>query len=179
MLRSIFSNWLALAVTGLTYILLTPILIHGLGDFYYGMWVLVVSVLDYYGLLDMGMRWTFFRFVARFNGANDRVALNQTFTTALALAAVIGVFLIALTLSLVILLPSFFKLAGHERHVFQWLVSLLGLSVAVTFPTQLLGAFLRGFQRFDLDNVGLVFSTLVRAGLLAAVVHWGYGVVAE
>ncbi len=46
MLRSIFSNWLGLVVMGVTSVILTPILIHGLGDFYYGMWVLFASTLD-------------------------------------------------------------------------------------------------------------------------------------
>jgi len=47
MFRNVFSNWLGLLITGAISVVLTPILIHGLGDFNYGMWILAGSVLEY------------------------------------------------------------------------------------------------------------------------------------
>ena len=75
-IRSIFSNWVGLAVTGVISIFLTPFMIHRLGNFEYGMWVLVGSLLDYYGLLDLGMRTAVFRFVSQFKGSGERDALD-------------------------------------------------------------------------------------------------------
>jgi O-antigen/teichoic acid export membrane protein len=178
MLRSILSNWVGVVVMGVISFILTPILIHGLGDFYYGMWILVAQAVDYYGLLDMGMRWSLFRFVARLKGANAREGLNQTFTTALVITVGIGLSLILLTLVLVIVLPRFFGVTGPARSVFQWLVLLLGLSVAAAFPAQVLGAYLRGLQRFDLFNVAGMVVSASRAILLVTAIRMGYGVVA-
>ena len=79
MLKNIFSNWLGLVVMGLISVVLTPAMVHGLGPLYYGMWALVGSLVDYSGMLDMGMRATLFRYVAFFRGANQRDSLNQTF----------------------------------------------------------------------------------------------------
>ena len=55
MIRSVLSNWFALVVNGLVSIALTPILIHGLGDFHYGMWILVASLVEYSSFIDMGL----------------------------------------------------------------------------------------------------------------------------
>ncbi len=176
MLRSVFSNWLGLLLMGVISVILTPILIHGLGDVYFGMWVLLSSALDYYGLLDLGMRWTLFRYVARFKGANERAALNQVLLTALVGTVAIGLLLVGLTLILVVVLPDFFNVAGPARYRFCWLLVLLGISVAVTLPVYLLGAYLRGLQRFDLYNLALIVSAVLRAGLLVAAMRWGYGV---
>src|SRR6266446_8447321 len=106
MLRSIFSNWLGLVVMGATSVVLTPILIHGLGDFYYGLWILVVSALDYYGVLDLGMRPALFRAVAWSKGANDRAAMHETLLSALAFTVAAGFLVLVLTLLLVPVLPG-------------------------------------------------------------------------
>ena len=63
MIRNVLSNWVALVVTAVISFVLTPILVHGLGHFYYGLWILVGSLVDYFGLLDVGIRTTLQRFV--------------------------------------------------------------------------------------------------------------------
>ena len=46
MLRNIFSNWFGLLVLGIISVILTPAMVHGLGNVSYGMWALVGSLLD-------------------------------------------------------------------------------------------------------------------------------------
>ena len=157
-----------MVVTGLLGFILTPLLIHGLGDLQYGMWVLVASALEQYGLLDMGIRGTLQRFVARYEGSRDRHALDETFASALAVS--LGVCLLACVISvgLARVLPSFFQLSGPGAALFRKLVVLLGLSVAVTFPAQVIGAYLCGLLRYDLFNLAAIASALLRFGLFVA-----------
>jgi O-antigen/teichoic acid export membrane protein len=178
MLRNVLSNWVGLLISGIVSFILTPILIHGLGNFYYGMWILVASIVDYYGLLDLGMRWSMFRFVARFKGSDERAALNEIFVTALATASGLALILIVLTLFLIPILPRFFAVAGSERHLFELLIFLLGISIALAIVAQLLGAYLRGQQRFDLYNLSGISSSILRALLIVLALHWGYGIIA-
>jgi O-antigen/teichoic acid export membrane protein len=175
MLRSFLSQWLGFAVTGILSIILTPILVHGMGSFYYGMWILVASLLDYCGLLDLGMRYTLQRFAGRYYGM-DRAALNETLATALASTVAIGGLLCALSFLFASLLPGFFGLTGTSRPLFQELLVLEGLSVAVFFPARLLGAYLCGLQRFDFYNLGQVATGVLRAVLFVLVLHFGLGV---
>jgi O-antigen/teichoic acid export membrane protein len=176
MLRSIFSNWLGLLVMGVTSVILTPILIHGLGDLYYGLWILVASALDYYGVLDLGMRPALFRAVAWSKGANNRVAMHETLLSALAFTVAAGFFVLALTLLLVPVLPGFFKLSGQARQIFPWLMILLGLNVAVAFPARLLGAYLNSLGRFDLYNLAAILSTIPRAVFVVVTLRLGHGI---
>jgi O-antigen/teichoic acid export membrane protein len=176
MLRSIFSNWLGLLVMGVTSVILTPILIHSLGDLYYGLWILVASALDYYGVLDLGMRPALFRAVAWSKGANDRTAMHETLLSALAFTVVLGFFVLLLTLLLVPVLPGFFKLAGPARRIFPWLMILLGLDVAEAFPARMLGAYLNSLGRFDLYNLAAVLSTIPRAVFVVLAVRSGHGI---
>ncbi|MGA7442950.1 MAG: hypothetical protein WBW82_12335, partial [Candidatus Sulfotelmatobacter sp.] len=71
-------------MTGIVNFALIPILIRSLGDYQYGIWAVVLSVMDTYGLLDTGMRVTMQRFVAHTSGRNERQSLNEIFVTTMA-----------------------------------------------------------------------------------------------
>lgn len=178
MVRNIFSNWMGLIVTGVISFALTPILIHALGDFYFGMWVLTTSILDYYGLLDLGIRTTLHRFVGRLKGMNERQALDETIGTTLAITCAIGLLAVCLTVPLAYLLPKFFVVEGSARILLQRLALLLGFSVAILFPARVLGAYLCGLQRFDLYNFGVISTAIARAILIVTVLYFGLGVLA-
>lgn len=177
MLKNILSNWVGIVILGVIGIVLTPIMVHGLGNLYYGMWILAASIGDYSGLLDLGMRTTIFRFVAYYRGGNQRSALDQAFATGLAistlamLASLVAVFILSLVL------PPFFHFTGENRRVFAILIILLGSHVAVAFPTQFLSSYLRGLERFDYYNLGLVVAGLLRGIVLIALIKMGFGIV--
>lgn len=178
MLRNVFSNWTAMALTGAISVFLMPFMIHALGDFQYGLWILVTSLLDYYGLLDFGMRTTLHRFVGRLRGANDRAALNETFATAILMTAGVGLLLVFLTMALAVTLPGLFGFTGAPASEFRWLVILYGFTVAVFFPARGFGAYLCGLQRFDVYNAVVILATSIRAILIFTALTYGQGIVA-
>ncbi len=173
MFRGFLSTWAGLIVNGIVTILLTRVLVHGLGNFYYGLWILVSSVLDYYGLLDIGIRYSMQRFVARYGGANERQALNETFMTGASMAVCIATAAFMLCTVLLILLPPFFGLTGDSRTLFRVLLTIQTVTLALDFPARIMGAYLCGLHRFDLFNGagitwgvsrGIVFWTVIRLG---------------
>jgi O-antigen/teichoic acid export membrane protein len=174
--RSVLSNWVGMAVTGVASFILTPILIHGLGDFQYGMWVLVMSITDSYGLLDTGMRITMQRYVARLKGIEAREALNETFMTALAIMMTISFGVCILSVVLAVLAPSFFHMAGASSLLFRRLIVVVGVTMAIILPTRALGTYLSGLQRFDLYNLGAVVTNVLRAIFLVVIIRVGRGV---
>ena len=176
MLRSVLSNWMTMVILGVISFLLTPLLIHSLGMIHYGMWILVASVLDHYVLLDMGLHTTLQRFVARMKGRNEREALTQIFSTAYGLGVIAAILTSGLTVVLALFLPRFFALGGESPELLSWVVLSLGLSVAVTFPARVPGAYLCGLQRFDLYNLASISLGVLRALLFVAALQLGYGI---
>ncbi len=174
--RSVLSNWVGMAVTGVASFILTPILIHGLGDFQYGMWVLVMSITDSYGLLDTGMRVTMQRYVARLKGVEERGALNETFMTALAIMVAVSFGVCILSVVLALFAPPFFHLAGTSSYLFTRLIVIVGLTMAIILPTRALGTYLSGLQRFDLYNLGAIVTNVLRAIFLVVIIRMGYRV---
>jgi O-antigen/teichoic acid export membrane protein len=178
MLRNILSNWASLAFLGLLSFLLTPFMIHHLGDLDYGIFVLAFSMASYWELLDVGIRSTLQRFIGRMRGLGDRQGLNATFSTALALTIGIGALVVMVAAVLSELMPGFFRLHGWEANRFRWLVVLLGLNTGFGLPAFLFNAYLGGLERFDLLNAVQVGRQVLRAVLIIVVLLLGYGVLA-
>ncbi len=176
MITSVLSSWGALVIAGLVSIVLTPLLIGMLGDHQFGLWVLATSFLEYYGLLDFGLRTAVQRHVALSRGGNDRVALNEIFITSLAMTGVVVLVAAALSLVLAGIVPMLAPVRGSGLTMVRYLIVLLGLSTAITFATRILGAYLTGLQRFDLDNLGTSLMLLVRGTLIVVVLSQDYGI---
>lgn len=177
MFRSILSNYAGMVITAGVGILMTPFMIHHLGDFHYGVWILAASVLDYYGLADVGMRFTLQRHVACRRGNDQREALSSLLVTTLAVGVAASVVILFITVILGHTLPLVFRLSGSESAVFTEAIYLLGIGFAIGFPAKIIGAYICGLQRFDLFNLAGSSATIVQAGLLFAVILRGYDIV--
>jgi O-antigen/teichoic acid export membrane protein len=178
MLRSIFSNWVGLVTIGVISILITPFMVHRLGDFQFGIYTLAFSAVGYFDVLAQGIRSTLQRFVGRLSGTHEREALNAVFSTALAVTFVIAVVVIFIFSGLSTILPSFFKLGGMQKPLFGRLVILLGLNLGLAVPAALLGSYLCGLHRFDLYNLLEIVRHGTRAILIVIVLLSGQGVLA-
>jgi O-antigen/teichoic acid export membrane protein len=173
--RNIFSNLAGNIICAAVGFVLAPILIHGLGDFQYGLWALALALLSSYGLIDTGMRITMQRFVARFKGMNEREALNEVLAAVMLLMVAASALLCALSSVFVFFLPNFFHVNGWSQTLFRGVIGLLAVSIAFTFPARALTTYLCGLQRFDLLNFGTCAATIARAALIVAVLRLGFG----
>lgn len=176
-LGSVVSNWFGLLIAGLVSIALTPFLIHQLGAFQYGLWIMIASLTEYYGLLDLGMRITVQRFVAACSSKPDHRDLDEFFATAILLTLTAAALIAVVGSGLAFWLPRIFAVPSESVPIFRWLALLLSLSVAVTLVARLLGTYLCGLQRFDLYNLIGVGTVLARAALLVLAIKLGYGLV--
>ena len=178
MARSIFSNWVGLVVLAASTVLLTPIMIHHLGALDYGVWVLAGSILDYYGLLDIGMRSAMFRYVGLFRGSEVREEVDRTFASALFFVILTAVVICLLSLGVAYFLPQRMNLRDASPQVFSWLLLLLGFSVGITFPTRMLATYISAHQRWDLFNAAGIAAVITRAVAIIVVLKLGYGLLA-
>ena len=178
MTRSILSNWFGLLILAGSTALLTPVMIHHLGAVDYGVWVLASSVLDYYGLLDLGMRSAMFRYVSLFRGGSLREEVDRTFSSALLLVTGAAIVICALSVGVACLLPRFITVQGISPRAFSWLLLLLGFSVAVMFPTRMLATYISAHNRWDLYNAAGIANTVTRAIVIVVILKLGYGILA-
>ncbi len=175
-LRNVIANWAGLGINALLSLVLTPILLHGLGNLYFGMFMLVASVLDSCWLLDFGMRTAMFRYLARHRGSGEREELDRTFASGMVIACCSATLILLAALAAVFVAPRFFAVSPADRPVFRALLLLAGGSVAAAFLAQILGTYLFAFRRFDFYNLNSAATGILRAVLIVVALHLHGGV---
>ncbi len=176
-LRNILSNWAGYLVTTLVGFFLAPFIVHRLGNTGYGAWTLILSLTGYFGLLDLGIRSSVGRFVARYIALNDVRNVNRTVSTAIAILG--GGGLLALVAS-GILYFSFNSF--HIEHGFlptaRLSMLIAGLTISLALPMGVFGAVLIAVERFDVMTGVTVAGALTRAALIVITLKSGHGLVA-
>lgn len=178
LITSAMSNWFSIAVGLVTTFFITPYIIAQLGKSSYGVWVLVISLVGYASILDLGLHSATIRFIAYYSGKNDPNALRQVINTSITLFSIIGLIIILMALFLAEPLSHFFQLPPEKIRAFKYLIWLVGLAAGISFPRRVFDAVLMGFEKFVRMNVLDSAITLIRALGLFSVIFLGGGLVA-
>src|ERR1051325_7813344 len=178
MARSILSNWVLFGFNAIVGFLLSPFVVHHLGNTQYGIWTLLGSMVGYLGLLDLGVRVAVTRYVAGFVGAGDYRSVERHMAVAMRLYFVIGA---TVLLGSVVLAASAHRLTGIPPELLgsaRVALVLIGGALAVSLMAGVFGGLVIGFGGFDLPNGGGLGIGLLRvAGVLLAL-STGHGIVA-
>jgi len=173
--KNVSATWLGLLVHAVVGFLLSPFILHRLGDEAFSVWVLVFALTGYYGLLDLGIRSSIVNYTARFVATKDEAQLSRFLSTSLGFYAVVALVVLVGTGIGFFYLPILFRiptaLVGSARLLFL----LSGISVALTFPLNTFAGVLEGLQKFSwvqLSNIGV---TLLRAVLIVGALSNGGG----
>lgn len=150
---------------------LSPILVRALGNRDYGLWELVMGVIGYMGLLDLGIGQALVQFVSLADGKDDRDSLQQTISTACAFFAAVGS-LAMLIFGVLSCYPQLIAGAETDRVASLGTIFLfLGLNAGMLFPMQVFLATLMGMQRhYFINNVRIVVA-VTRASLIVGLLQ--------
>ncbi|MEN8130793.1 MAG: oligosaccharide flippase family protein [Pseudomonadota bacterium] len=164
-------------ITILVALFVMPFVVHSLGDRMYGLWALLATFLGYYGLLDLGFDSAVQRHVAGAIGRDDMLESNRIISTAFVLLCVLGLLVLVITASGATMAPMFFQ-DPQEVVLFQQVLVLLGINVAVGFPLKVFGAVLASQLRFDIITTVGTITFLLRTALVVLVLKLGYNLLA-
>jgi len=177
-LRNVVTNYARFFLSGLIGFVLTPVLVHGLGDHGYGVWVMVFSLTGYFGLLDQGIRPSLVRYVSRDHARGDEAGLSHTLSSALLLNSALGVLALLITGAAAATFTRFLRIEPDQVGAVRQIILIAGASVALGFPLGVFGAALSGLQRYDLANLTGIGVGILRAVVFVAVLRLGGGLVA-
>jgi len=167
-----FANVIATAIVS---VMVMPFVVHSLGDRNYGIWTLVATFVGYYGVLELGLAPAVTRYLSRSLGAGDHETCNRVYNTSLRLYLGIGLIAMVVSGTLAALAPW---LCHNPADValFWKLILILGVSVALMFPTRVFKGLLEAHLRFDLTGSFDLLSLVLRTGLIFPVLLAGYGI---
>lgn len=164
-------------ITTIAGIFLMPFIIHSLGDRMYGLWIIVGSILGFYGLFDFGLVFAVQRYISRAIGKGDHNEANKFINTSLALYSIVGLSVLFLLVIISILAPLFIKHFA-EINLFRKIIIILGINVVIGFPMRVFSGVLISHIRYDLYTSIEIIKTILRTILVIIFLKMGYGILA-
>lgn len=171
------ANLVRYAVYVVITFIMTPYTIGKLGLDDYGLWVLVLAIVGYGGLLELGVQTSVIKLVAQKNAANDHEGLQRIVSTAYAFFQGVGVLIAC---ALVFVAPFFVTglvSSPEGQETVRLLLMILGINAAICFPSYVLGGVIYGMQSYVAKSGVDVLLAIVNAGLTFMVLEQGRGIV--
>lgn len=148
-----------------------------LGNDGYGIWVLVLSFVGYYGLLDFGLHSATIRYVAISLGRKNKENLENVVNTSIFLYSGIGFLIIIFSLFFSDQFVNIFKIDIENRTNFKNLILVIGLAVGIGFPRRVLDAIFLGFEKFFIMNFLSSMVIILRAVVMLCVLYLNGGLI--
>lgn len=157
---------------------MSPFMVHNLGDETYGLWVLVISLTGYMGLLDLGLKVAVVRYVSRFTAMGDIQGLNSIFSTGMAIYCSVSGLIFLLTLGLYSFAEVFLTVSGEMLPTAKVVLLITGMNVAVALPVSVFNGILAGLQRYDVSNKIQISLLLISTSIIVWAISNGFGIIA-
>lgn len=155
---------------------LTPFTIRSVGDSVYGLWIVILSVIGYAGLLEMGVQSAVIKLVAQYRASNDAAKVNGTVVTASVFFLTIGIGAAAFCwLALPSLLGYFIK-NPEGITMGRDLVMVLGIDMLFVFQGYVFTGMIYGLQLYLARNIIDILITAVYAVLVYIFLKGGGGI---
>ena len=175
--RNVLANWTAFAFTAVVAFAMSPFVVHTLGDTGYGIWVLLTALVNYLGLLDLGVRGAVTRYVAGYRAAAQDLEAGRVASAAIAILAGTGVVAIVVSFMMAILLLPLFHIPAEYMTQARTVVVLGGLLFATSLVSGAFGGILAGVERFDcLAGIDILTTTLRAISIYVGLSH-GMGLI--
>lgn len=158
--------------------LLSPFLVHTLGDTRYGIWSIITALTGYMTLLDLGVGSAIAKYVSKHKATNDYKSINTVFSSGIVILLLVGVLLIAISPFIADLVVSAFKFESELKDTVHTLVIIAAVDIAIFVASGVFFGAFYGFQRNEVTNAALLFAALVKAICWYLVLSNGFGLVA-
>ena len=168
-------SWVATGTGIFTAVILSPYLIHKLGDERYGIWTLTFALLEYVFMFDLGFRSAIVNSISRSRVHQDAAAINEILNTALVYFCSIALFVIAFSTLFAGQVLRYFHIAPAHQADFVFLIRLIGFTWAVGIVSNAFQASLEASQNFKSINRIMALTMLLRAGGSALLLYLGFG----
>ncbi|MDX1590161.1 MAG: oligosaccharide flippase family protein [Oleiphilaceae bacterium] len=158
------SNLAQLLVGMVVTFVMAPIYLQMMGHHDYGLREMVMALVGYMGMLDLGMRPTVSRFAALYNASRDRRQLLVVYASSLVFMVLVGVVLAVFFWVWALSFPQILvPEEGNDSARYALFLLIVGAQLLFAFPKFVAESYLEGLQRYYLKNLINIASTIAIA----------------
>ncbi len=132
----------------------TPFLLRALGQNEYGLFSLVMSIVGYLAVLELGFGSTVTRYTVKYNTEGDKRSLYKLYGTLSVVYIIMGVTALLICCGLSYCSPQLFSatMTAEEISKLRIMIFLCGINLLFTFPLQISASVLVAYERFIFKN---------------------------
>jgi O-antigen/teichoic acid export membrane protein len=153
-----------------------PFLISGLGEEWYGLWLLIGTVMGFFGLLTMGLMSAVQRYLSTENTPEKIIDYNETVNTALFIFVLAA--LASVVMSIAVGAMSHLFIDQEKFYMaFQTITFILGCNIALSFIVSPFRAMLSSDYQFTITGFADFLSLSIKASLTIIFIQNGFGII--
>ena len=175
--RNALGVYAVYAVSIASGLIVTPVVLHAIGDVEFGIWSVIGSVTIYLAVLDFGVGPSIVRFAAHARGAGTPEETSRLASMGLALYAAIGLVTLPAGLVVAWLVPVLVDTPDDLVWPARISTFLVVIGLVARFPLGLFTNLLLAQQRFDVQNLANVVSVALYALLVVLLIPNGGGLI--
>lgn len=163
---NIFSNWTNLVLVMAAAFIVSPIIVHGLGNEKYGIWVLIVSTTGYFTVLDFGVNTALIRFISKYMAQDNKEKTRQIYSNAFVFFFCVSLIVILFSLIFAYFFGDVFKIKTIPRPYLYTIFLVVGIELAFNLLFSVFMGTLRALQEFLRLNIISIIFMVFKNGLI-------------
>ena len=168
----IFLNYINIVLLTLSSLIVTPVLINGMGLSMYGVYVVVFSITTFFNAGDFGIAIPVIRNIVEFKTSNNKEGLEnylfKTFFVYLLFASVAFVICSIIYFSAPILFEKRFNI--NEIHMFKKMFFIMTINCTLLFFVNYFFAIITAHDNFPFTRINHIIRAILRTVLLFLIV---------
>jgi O-antigen/teichoic acid export membrane protein len=174
--QNVLSNWFALAITTVVGFALAPYVVHHLGNITYGVWVIIVSLVSYMKMLDLGLRGAVTRFVSKGMAQANHDESSRAVCGALWIRLWISAAVVVAGLILAFSFNDIFVIPPELQQIARITVLVTAVTVGMNLWCGVFGGVITALHRYDLSSGVSILQTCSRAVGIVLLLRSGHGI---
>tara|TARA_Y100000389_G_scaffold202777_1_gene249155 strand:- start:6550 stop:8052 length:1503 start_codon:yes stop_codon:yes gene_type:complete len=136
-------------ILGLSGLILTPILLSGLGKYEYSIWVIIGQMAGLMLMTDLGISNSIGRLLSKYNALNSINNKKSVYSSSLIILLLVMITLIFLSLFLSLFISDLLNIDEEFKKITTIVFLIMSFNVAIAFPLRIGRGMLRSVHRFD------------------------------
>ena len=162
MLINVISNWANFLSLIVVSFIVSPIIVHKLGNENYGIWTLIISITGYFTVLDFGVNTAIVRYISKYAAQENEKKAREIYSTSCVFFFLISSLIIIFTVFFAYYFVDIFSITSLPRKYIYAVFLIIGVDLAFgLFSSVVLGA-LMAMQKFVEINIFSILTTLIK-----------------
>ncbi len=176
--RNVLANITGMVAQIIIAFILSPFLVHTLGDTKYGIWTIAVAFTGYMNLLDLGLTSAVNKYVSKYYSLKDNQNVNAIVSTSFALFFLMGVIIVLVSPYMADFIVKIVNIDASLTSVVHLLIIIVSFDIAIFVISGLFKGIFGGFQHYSVINFTQVVSALYKAVMFYYFLSQGHDLIA-